>query len=186
MRIKKSFTIVLLLLFVTVLLGGCSSGKDSADKGTGKENPIAETKVKKSVVLYFGDEQAEKVAAEKRIIEIPRSSSTAVLAEAIVKELIKGPQNKKLQKTIPPEARLLSLKIQNSTAYVNFSEEMVTKHWGGSAGETMTIFSLVNSLTELKGIDKVQILINNQKQESLLGHYSTSDPFARNEDIIAP
>ncbi len=186
MRVKNILTIALLLIFTIALLGGCSSAKNGANKETGEAKSGTETKIKRNIILYFGDEQAEKVVAEKRTIEIAPSSSTAVIAEAIVKELIKGPENKKLQKTIPPETRLLSLKINNGIARVNFSEELITKHWGGSAGETMTIFSLVNSLTELNDINKVEILVNGKIKDSLLGHYSTSEPFARNQDIIAP
>ena len=69
-------------------------------------------------------------------------------------------------------------------ATVDFSKELKTKHWGGSTGESMTIMSIVNSLTELPGIEKVQILIEGQKEDTLAGHWDLSSPISRDESII--
>jgi germination protein M len=48
----------------------------------------------------------------------------------------------------------------------------------------MTINSIVNSLTELTGIKKVQILINGTKVDTLAGHADLSQALSRNESII--
>ncbi|MGE5390155.1 MAG: GerMN domain-containing protein [Deltaproteobacteria bacterium] len=175
---KKRFSIVLALIVIlslTMALAGCSKED--------KNKPV-NTTVKKTVTLYFGDNQAEYVVPEKRTVEIKEPLTAEKQASAIVKALITGPQTKGLYPTIPPETRLLSIEIKDSTAYVDFSQELISKHWGGSAGETMTITSVVNSLTELKEIKKVQFLVEGKTQESLLGHWDTSSPITRNDDMI--
>ena len=43
----------------------------------------------------------------------------------------------------------------------------------------MTIDSLVYTLTEIEGIDKVQVLIEGKAIESLAGHYDWSEPFSK-------
>jgi len=48
----------------------------------------------------------------------------------------------------------------------------------------MTIYSLVNSLTDLQGIQQVQLLVEGQKLETLKGHLEISQPLTRNPDII--
>ena len=48
----------------------------------------------------------------------------------------------------------------------------------------MTLNSIANTLTELDSIDKVQLLIEGKKVESLVGHWDTTVPLERNEDII--
>lgn len=175
---KNRYTIILALIVALLLpltLTGCA-----------KKEPVKPQTVivKKPVTLYFGDSQAEYVAAEKRTVEVKEPVTTEKLAEAIVQALISGPQTKGLYATLPPETRLLSVKIKDSTAYVDFSQELISKHWGGSAGETMTIYSVVSSLTELKEIKKVQFLVEGKKQDSLLGHWDTSSPIAKNNDMI--
>ena len=86
-----------------------------------------------------------------------------------VLELIEGPSNEDLRKTLPPETRLLSIVVNDGVAVVDFSQEFQTKHWGGSAGEGLTIQSLVKTLTSIEGIDKVQVLIQGEVIDSLVG-----------------
>jgi len=175
---KNRYCIVLALIVALLLplsVTGCSKKEPVKP-----ENQI----VKKQVTLYFSDSQAEYVVAEKRNVEVKEPVTTGKLAEAIVRALITGPQTKGLYATLPPETRLLSVKIKDSTAYVDFSQELISKHWGGSAGETMTIYSVVSSLTELKEIKNVKFLVEGKTQDSLLGHWDTSSPIARNNDVI--
>lgn len=176
---KKRSIILLLVaaLLIPLVMTGCSKDKETPTPTTNKT-------IKKQVTLYFGDDQAEYVVAEKRTVEVKGSVTDEKLGTAIINALIAGPKTEGLQPTLPKETRLLSLKIKDSIAYVDFSQEMVSKHWGGSAGETMTISSVVNSLTELKGIKKVQFMVAGKKQDSLLGHWDTSSPIARSSDII--
>ena len=89
------------------------------------------------LVLFFGDDQAMEVLPELRKIEVPSDpSQRASMPVLVVQELLKGPTDPLLNKTLPPEAKLLSVEVANGVAYVNFSKELQTKHWGGSAGET--------------------------------------------------
>ncbi|MGR6835291.1 GerMN domain-containing protein [Syntrophomonas erecta] len=188
MHFKRLSTILpLVILILLLLVSGCTpTSKKSNDPDQPPLNPAdnQKEKVSQEVTLYFGDDQAMYLVPEKRVVQIDSSKKEALLATEIVKELINGPRNNNLRPTIPPEAKLLSLEIKDGTAYVDFTEEIRTKHWGGSAGETMTITSLVNSLTELKGINRVQILINGKKQDSLVGHWYIGEPIERNGDII--
>ncbi|MCL6478829.1 MAG: GerMN domain-containing protein [Peptococcaceae bacterium] len=183
-RLILVFTGVLALLW---LAAGCgSSARPVPGPGQPPENgnqpPISagpkDTPVK--VTLYFSDSQADKLVPEER--EVAKKGD--YLEKIIVEELIKGPTGKGMLKTIPESARLLSLSVVDGVAYVNFSQEIQTKHWGGSAGETMTVYSVVNSLARLEGIKKVQFLVEGKKVESLLGHMDTSEPLAPNLSLI--
>ncbi len=130
--------------------------------------------------LYFSDENAEELVAETRSVTINSKES---LEHAIVNELIKGPEKDGLYPTIPEGTKILSVETKEGTCFVNLSQEFKTKHPGGSAGETMTIYSIVNTLTELDTIDKVQFLIEGQKQEVFI-HYIFNEPFERDEKLI--
>lgn len=48
----------------------------------------------------------------------------------------------------------------------------------------MTMGSIINSLTELEGIEKVLVLINGEIQETLVGHLEISEPSGRIESLL--
>lgn len=178
----------LLTLMGMLFLAGCSAeafgapGKTSGGQGApaGDSNPAPTTRTVE-VTLYFSDDQAMEVLPEKRKVEVEESAEEMPLEKIAVLELLNGPKNADLRKTLPPEARLLSVTVKDKVAVLDFSKEFQTKHWGGSAGETMTIDSLVNTLTAIKGIDKVQVLIEGKTIESLAGHYDWTGPFAKKQ-----
>ena len=113
------------------------------------------------VTLYFankayvetGDESLEKLISETREIEFGDIS----LEEAVVRELIKGPENTELYTEIPTSAKLLGVELTDGTAFVNFAQEGLN---GGSLQETFTINQIVSSLVDLEGVDRVQFLID--------------------------
>ena len=135
---------------------------------------------KQTITLYFPDEQAMHVIPEKR--DVVKNDPLEVI---VVKELMKGPETPGLtEPTIPKEAKLLSVEVKDEVAYVDFSRDLIEKHVGGSTGEMMTIAPIVNSLTELPGIKKVQFLVEGKKEKTLAGHVIFDEPFERSEDWI--
>lgn len=133
-----------------------------------------------TVTLYFSDEQAENLVPEARVMRKGKES----LPELIIKGLIAGPKQAGHYKTIPETARLLSVRVEDEVAYVNFSQEFQTDHWGGSAGDIQTIYSVVNSLTELENIEAVQFLLEGEVEEAILGHVDTSQPIKRDASLL--
>ncbi|MGI6163422.1 MAG: GerMN domain-containing protein [Bacillota bacterium] len=162
---------------------GASDGKGQSKQGTpstGAPDPNPNpSKRTVEVTLYFSDDQAMEVLPEKRTVELTEDEAQMPVEKIAVLELLKGPKDANLRKTMPPEAELLSIEVKDGVAILDFSQEFQTKHWGGSAGETMTIDSLVYTLTEIEGIDKVQVLIEGKAIESLAGHYDWSEPFSK-------
>ena len=128
--------------------------------------------------VYFANSQAAYLKPEIR--EVKKDQ----LYHNLIQELIAGPQQKNLIATIPPQTELLGIKVENSIAKVNFNQALVEQHWGGTAGETMTVYSIVNTLTQFNDLDKVKILIEGQEIETLAGHMELSDPISFNSKII--
>jgi germination protein M len=133
------------------------------------------------VTLYFSDSQAMYLVPEKR--KIPQTSS---LARQAVIELIKGPENSDLYSTIPEGTQINEIYIADDIAYIDLSEEIFKNHPGGSSGELMTVYSIVNTLTEIPPIKGVQILVGGNERKSLVGHIDISMPLLRDEDWIKP
>ena len=134
----------------------------------------------KYITVYFGNANADKVVAEKREVCLKQGE---ILEALVFEELAKGPFQQGLYPVIPKGTRLLSIETKNRVCFLNLSREFVDNHPGGSAGEAMTVNSIVNSLTELSGIDKVQFMIEGEICEIFI-HGMFDKPFSRNEDII--
>ncbi len=135
----------------------------------------------KEIQLYFSNQDATALVVENRTIAI---NPNEPLEKYVMEQLIAGPQIQNLHKTIPPETKIKGIQTSDGICYVDLSTEFRTKHWGGSTGEIFTIYSIVNSLTELPHIQKVQFLIEGEKQETFKGHVDFSNPFERNLDFI--
>lgn len=143
------------------------------------ENPIPPGQ-EQILTLYFADPKGQNLVAEKRAI-----LKTDSVARAAVQQLIKGPsvQSKALP-TIPSGTRLLDIAVKNGICTVNLSKEFQKNHQGGSSSETLTVYSLVNTLTHFPSIQKVQLLVEGKKIESLAGHMDVSQAMARKNSMI--
>lgn len=146
-----------------------------------KEVQVEPTEEMVEVNLYFSDSQAMYLVPEKR--KIPQISP---LARQVVLELIKGPNNSDFYPTIPEGTQVNEVYIVDDIAYIDLSEEIFKNHSGGSSAELMTIYSIVNTLTEIPPIKGVQILIEGNEMKSLTGHIDISMPLIRDEDWIKP
>ena len=90
-----------------------------------------------------------------------------------------------LVRTIPQGTRVLSVRVKDHTAYVNFSSELVENHPGGSSAELQTIYSIVNTLViNFPQIKRVQILVDGRKRRTLSGHILINMPLRANKKLI--
>jgi spore germination protein GerM len=143
-----------------------------------QEGLVGETK---EVVLYFSDQAGEMLALETRAI-----AKVEGIARATVQELLAGPSVESgLLPTISVGTKLIDINVRpDGLCIVDFSSELVDNHPGGSLNEELTVYSIVNTLTQFPTIQEVQILVDGQKVESIAGHLDVSTTMARNNDII--
>ncbi len=132
------------------------------------------------IVLYFGDENATKLEKESRTVTV---NPNQPVERYVVEQLIAGPAVNKHISTIPADTKIRDIKTADGICYLDLSADFVNKHNGGSTGELMTVFSIVNSLCELEHIDTVQFLIEGEKQDEYKGHIEFSKPFEPNYNI---
>lgn len=158
------------------------SGKPFGEMGpvaldTGGVPAATEEKV---ITLYFGNSNADKVIAEMRKVEAVKGEPPE---GTILTELIKGPRTEGLHPTIPSGTKVLSVKTVDGLCTLDLSREFVDNSPGGTASEAITINSIVDSLTELDSVKKVQFLIEGKKQK-VYTHVVFDKPFSRNAEFI--
>jgi len=145
-----------------------------------QESPDASTLNKTTVTLYFSDSDAMYVVPERREIEFRDEKD---IPEETFKALMEGPRTEGLHPVIPKGTKLYSIKVEDGLAVVDLSKEFVDNSPGGTASEAMTLGGIVNTLTELEGIEKVQFLIEGEKRE-VYTHAVFDEPFERDESLI--
>lgn len=139
------------------------------------------TKDSKVLTLYFADKDSDKLVKEKRTIKI---TDTVPTEQYVVNELIKGTKYPdKERNIISSDTILVSAQTTDNTCFVNFKSGFVEKNTGNSKNEELVIYSIVNSLCEIKGVDFVQFLIDGKKIEKF-GDMKFTDFFIMNNDII--
>lgn len=126
------------------------------------------------LTLYFANEDATALVVEERRVEV---NPNQPVEKYIIEQLIAGPQEGGHVATVPPETKIRNIQTVDGICYVDLSEEFVTKHGGGTTGESLTVYSIVDSLAELDSVEKVQFLIEGEKQDEFKGHLEFSKPF---------
>ena len=56
--------------------------------------------------------------------------------------------------------------LKNDIVYLDLSKEFIEKHINGEKEETVTIYSIVNTLTELTEVNGVKILIDGEEDKA--------------------
>ncbi len=97
----------------------------------------------------------------------------------VVEALLNGPEELRYT-PIPKGTHLIRIFLdQNGIVYLDLSEDVRENHPGGTWGEMMTIYSLVNTVMDnFHTIKGVKILIMGKEIETLKGHIDTRYPFS--------
>ena len=132
------------------------------------------TNASRVLKLYFADSNANNLVVEERRIEI---NPNQPIERYIMEQLILGPKEAGNISTVPAETKIRDIQTQDGICYVDLSQEFVLRHGGGSTGELFTIYSIVNSLCELPEVERVQFLVEGEKQDEYKGHIEFSKPF---------
>lgn len=126
------------------------------------------------LTLYFVNKTGDKLVEETR--KVSYDSSTP-LEKAIIEELIKGPQKEGSYPTLSEDTELISASVVDNICYVNFNEAFLKTSIEGM--EKIPVYSVVNTLSEVPGISKVQIVVNGKAEKEFL-----NKTYERNLDII--
>lgn len=169
--------ILLLVLFIIILITGCTK-YDVIDKNNANYPPIDPfiSNYKNKMIFYYPDKNLNRLIGEERLINYKNKK----IEEVLIYELLEGPDSKNLTKTIPKKTKLLSIKTIGDIAYVNFSKH-IKANTQDDKEEAFIIFSIVNTLTQLNNIEKVQILIDGEINEVLSKYYNIDEPLAASD-----
>lgn len=145
------------------------------------ENPGEQinSSLKTTLTLYFSNKDGTKLVKETRDVYY---SSNIALEKLVVEQLIEGPTSSGVRATIPSATQLITISVADEICYVNFDEAF--QNQDQTITEPVVVYSIVNSLTELPGIEKVQISINGSSNGKCRFNYDLSTLYEENEEYI--
>ncbi len=133
-----------------------------------------------NLTLYYADESGQNLVEKTENITYNGNIS---MDRLVVDKVIAGPHSTDAFATIDPATTVISVTTQDGVCYVNLSRDFLNKT--SNVSDEVMVYSLVNSLTELGNVNKVQILIDGSKDEKL-GAYDFSSQFERDLELILP
>ncbi len=199
--ISFSLIIVALSLYAGYSLTVDKTGNEGANTGAKSETAATETneenEVKKSdSKKTSGDKKEDTITLYYQNGDYLRAETRTGIKptpENAIKELLKGPTDSGNEYFIPKTTKLLSFKIVDGTATVNFSKEIFDRTRGGATEEELTIYSIANTLTEFSSVKEVVIQIEGTSDgevdgrpvQDFWGHVGFYDqPFKRDKALI--
>jgi spore germination protein GerM len=117
--------------------------------------------------------------------DVPYGEGTLEQAREIVAAQV-TPVTDPLLSAIPAGTTLRALFLtEGGEAYVDFTREIVSAHTGGTADELLTVYTIVNALTEnLPGVTAVQLLVDGKEVDTLAGHVDLRNPLGKNVTLV--
>lgn len=183
---KLLYSIIVLILLVLgalFFLTSSDSDKNSSNQITEytPQQEFSDDEIRKTIVsLYFKNIETNSLIAEARCIDVKDLAKDPYTC--LINLLITGPENKKLESIIPEGTKVNSCILKGNTVYVDLSTEFVNNAPAGINEESMIVYSMVNTLTELNEVSGVKILINGEDNKSFKdGAMSFKDIFAKND-----
>lgn len=129
--------------------------------------------------LYFANKNGDKLTNQPCVVEY---NANVAVEKVVVEQLIAGPMEEGAYPTIPKDTKVMSVTTKDGVCYVNFDTGFTAQ--GYDVLGTVTIYSIVNSLTELPGITSVQILVNGETSINYKDNISLETAFQRNPEIV--
>ena len=132
------------------------------------------------LTLYFASANGMFTVAETRHVYYSRN---VTLDKLVMDQLLKGPETEGLLSALPSGTKLNSISVsEDGVCVVNLDAAIETAVTGVT--ENVTVYSIVNSLTELDNVKSVQILVNGETPHISNVDADLSSAISRNEDII--
>lgn len=183
-RFSIRLVVFLLLAAAVLAVGGC--GKAGTGTNSGKDRGIEKNKTETiNVAVYYPKINDNGSYLVREVHAVPLTKDVKVAA---LNELIKGkPKTGGAFRVLPEGTKVLGVTVKNGIATVDFSRDVLNANVGAS-GEALGIQSIVNTLTEFSGIEKVSFTVEgglDQRTQDWWGHIGLyNQPFGRDMSVV--
>lgn len=131
------------------------------------------------LTLYFSNQEGTALIPETRTVV---HSANTSLERLVVEQLVAGPSDDGANPVIPKETRILNISVAENICYVNFDSSFLAGV--PNTSEKLAVYAIVDSLTELQTVNKVQITVNGSQDIMYRDAIPLNKPFDRDEQYI--
>ena len=131
------------------------------------------------VTMYFVHSDGQKLQTEDVIVKY---SSKINLETAVVNSLISGPITDGLKPSLSPDVQVNKVNVKEGICYVDLDETFFERIEGQSF--KLNIYSIVNTLTQMPGITRVQFLINGEIFGDTVENIRIDGLFEKNMSLV--
>ena len=180
------FAVLVVLVFCVGLVVGYLKPRDAV-----QTVPVAEDtspQQSREVLLYFAAIDGQTLVAETRSIDECQVDEDCL--RQMIQLLISGPESN-LAPILPAQVVLRGVTIVDSLVKLDFSQELIAAHPGGTQSELLTIYGLTDTLAvNFPHLRQVQVLVEGAAVATLKGHVDLRQPispdFSLVEEGLAP
>ena len=154
-----------------------SMNADSFVENPGEQiNSIQNT----TLTLYFSNENGDGLIKEVR--QDVYYSSNVSMEKLIMEQLLEGTNINGAKSAIPTGTKLVTISVVDGVCYVSLDEAFRNQDY--KVNEAIVIYSIVNSLSELPTISKVQISVNGDTSGVYRDNFKLEEMYERNLDYV--
>lgn len=132
-----------------------------------------------SLTLYFANQKGNGLVSETREVHY---SSNISMEKLVVEHLLEGPKDQEAQAAVPEGTKLLNVSVLDGVCYVSLDDSFLKQNY--NIDEAVVIYSIVNSLSELPTISKVQISVNGDTGGVYREKFALDMLYERNLDYV--
>ncbi len=134
----------------------------------------------RTLTLYYADQTGEKLKAYTCESVL---SNNVSLEQYVVDQIINGPPTSEYKETISKNVKVSSVYTEDGICYVDFTDSFLKESL--AIKDYITIYSIVNSLSEISNVSKVQILVDGKSDVVYHNSLSLAKPFRRDLDYVS-
>lgn len=129
--------------------------------------------------LFFANEEGNALVKTEKTIMY---NTNVAMERVILEQIIAGAKGTKGYGTINPDTKVISVVVKDGVCYVNLNNTFLTQVY--SVTPEVAIYSIVNSLCEVSGIQKVQISIDGDTSIVYREKMQLNAMYERNLDML--
>lgn len=128
----------------------------------------------KTEIYYVDHSMLRLIPVDYNVI----NSTKEKAAKKIIETIIEGQDyNRKILRVIPDVKNCIGVKIKDRTAYVDLKKDFQINFTENKNHQLLAIYSIVNSLTSIDGVDNVEFLIDGEKKKINYGGIDMREVF---------
>lgn len=167
---KKKIILIIILVMLLLVIGLLIYMKIKEKNETVIETEITpaeeitEEQERQTIIsLYYISLENNTLIPEARKIDAKELVENPY--KTLIEMLIEGPKNEKLVSSIPEGTYINNAILKNGTVEVDLSKEFIENQTGDIEEAKLSIYSIVNTLTELNEVNSVKILIEGEENK---------------------